>query len=101
MEKSVTPEKRRRIEEAPLRETNRKSESPAKMLEDLFRKTKTSPYIYWLPLSEEQVIEKEKQRAILERERQERINSRREPDKRELISRVPASNLLVSLSNVI
>lgn len=30
-------------------------EVPAKLLDDLFRKTKTAPCIYWLPLTEEQV----------------------------------------------
>lgn len=30
-------------------------EAPAKLLDDLFRKTKTTPYIYWLPLTETQV----------------------------------------------
>lgn len=29
--------------------------SEAKLLDDLFRRTKASPSIYWLPLSEEQV----------------------------------------------
>lgn len=28
---------------------------PAKLLDDLFRKTKAAPCIYWLPLTEEQV----------------------------------------------
>lgn len=31
-------------------------EGPAKLLDDLFRKTKSSPCIYWLPLSPEQVL---------------------------------------------
>lgn len=30
-------------------------EPPAKLLDDLFRKTKAAPCIYWLPLTEEQV----------------------------------------------
>jgi hypothetical protein len=30
-------------------------EPPAKMLDDLFKKTKATPYIYWLPLTDEQV----------------------------------------------
>lgn len=30
-------------------------EPPAKLLDDLFLKTKAAPCIYWLPLSEEQV----------------------------------------------
>lgn len=30
-------------------------EPPAKLLDDLFRKTKATPCIYWLPLTDEQV----------------------------------------------
>lgn len=30
-------------------------EPPAKLLDDLFLKTKAAPCIYWLPLTEEQV----------------------------------------------
>lgn len=30
-------------------------EPPAKLLDDLFRKTKAAPCIYWLPLTESQV----------------------------------------------
>uniref|UniRef100_H3CR72 Apoptotic chromatin condensation inducer 1a n=1 Tax=Tetraodon nigroviridis TaxID=99883 RepID=H3CR72_TETNG len=38
-------------------------EPPAKLLDDLFRKTKAAPCIYWLPLTEEQFIEREAARA--------------------------------------
>lgn len=31
---------------------------PAKLLDDLFRKTKAAPCIYWLPLTDEQVRNK-------------------------------------------
>ena len=31
-------------------------EPPAKLLDDLFRKTKATPCIYWLPLTDEQVM---------------------------------------------
>lgn len=65
-----------------MRET-KKSESPAKMLEDLFRKTKAMPFIYWLPLSYEQAAEKAKKREILEKERLERIARRDADNKRE------------------
>lgn len=34
----------------------KEEEAPAKLLDDLFRKTKTTPCIYWLPLSAETVI---------------------------------------------
>ena len=30
-------------------------EPPAKLLDDLFKKTKATPCIYWLPLTDEQV----------------------------------------------
>ncbi|XP_076370844.1 apoptotic chromatin condensation inducer acinus isoform X2 [Tachypleus tridentatus] len=49
-------------------------ETSAKLLDDLFRKTKTTPCIYWLPLTEEQIqsrIEERKQRQV-ERERRRR-----------------------------
>ncbi|KAG8279616.1 Inactive dipeptidyl peptidase 10 [Homalodisca vitripennis] len=49
--RSPTPEA-----EPPVRKARRKEEdAPAKLLDDLFRKTKTSPCIYWLPLTQEQV----------------------------------------------
>jgi len=40
-------------------------EDPAelKTLEDLFQKTTTKPWLYWLPLTEEQVAEKAKRDA--------------------------------------
>ncbi|GBP92888.1 Apoptotic chromatin condensation inducer in the nucleus [Eumeta japonica] len=40
----------------------KEEEAPAKMLDDLFRKTKTTPCIYWLPLSAEMIAIKEEQR---------------------------------------
>ena len=36
-------------------ESKADEEPPAKLLDDLFRKTKATPCIYWLPLTEEQV----------------------------------------------
>jgi len=71
-------------------------EPPAKLLDDLFRKTKAIPCIYWLPLTDEQVAEKmaeEKERQArkekvrlereqqLEAERQERIKARDERER--------------------
>lgn len=71
-----------------LKERNR-SESPVKMLEDLFRKTVATPYIYWLPLTDEQIVEKEK----LEKDREARIANRRENSRsREDFSKRPAYN---------
>ena len=40
-----------------LSEKKDEEEVPAKLLDDLFRKTKATPCIYWLPLTEELVNE--------------------------------------------
>jgi len=60
-------------------------EPPAKLLDDLFRKTKATPCIYWLPLTEEQIVErdrlKQERAAQLEREREERIKRNAEERK--------------------
>lgn len=42
---------------APARKFKKKEDDPppAKLLDDLFRKTKATPCIYWLPLTNEQV----------------------------------------------
>uniref|UniRef100_A0A096MF07 SAP domain-containing protein n=1 Tax=Poecilia formosa TaxID=48698 RepID=A0A096MF07_POEFO len=45
---------------------------PAKLLDDLFRKTKAVPCIYWLPLTEEQFLQREAARAEEVKEREER-----------------------------
>lgn len=37
-------------------EAEKADEPPAKLLDDLFLKTKAAPCIYWLPLTEEQVL---------------------------------------------
>lgn len=49
-----------RQKESPSGSPNRKfskkeNEPPLRLLDDLFRKTKTTPCIYWLPLTPEQV----------------------------------------------
>lgn len=67
--------------EKPIRQTKEKQkkeareESPAKLLDDLFRKTKATPCIYWLPLTNEQILQKEK--------REEEGNSNRTDQHRE------------------
>ncbi|XP_060568478.1 apoptotic chromatin condensation inducer in the nucleus-like [Ruditapes philippinarum] len=38
----------------------KEDEPPAKLLDDLFKKTKITPSIYWLPLTEAQIAEREK-----------------------------------------
>ncbi|XP_053485407.1 apoptotic chromatin condensation inducer 1b isoform X3 [Ictalurus furcatus] len=47
-------------------------EPPAKLLDDLFRKTKAAPCIYWLPLTEEQATQKSLERAERMKEREKR-----------------------------
>nr|CAD7201215.1 unnamed protein product [Timema douglasi] len=49
--------------EPPVRKGKKKEEdAPAKLLDDLFRKTKCTPCIYWLPLTAEQIVVKEEMR---------------------------------------
>uniref|UniRef100_A0A8C9RDD6 Apoptotic chromatin condensation inducer 1b n=1 Tax=Scleropages formosus TaxID=113540 RepID=A0A8C9RDD6_SCLFO len=47
-------------------------EPPAKLLDDLFCKTKTAPCIYWLPLTEEQAAQRGAERAERMKEREKR-----------------------------
>ncbi|XP_015678805.1 apoptotic chromatin condensation inducer in the nucleus, partial [Protobothrops mucrosquamatus] len=47
-------------------------EPPAKLLDDLFRKTKAAPCIYWLPLTDIQCVQKQAERAARARERERR-----------------------------
>nr|SVE74868.1 EOG090X0F73 [Daphnia carinata] len=50
-----------------------KDETPAKLLDDLFRKTKATPFIYWLPLTASQIAEKEEMRRQRLAERETRL----------------------------
>lgn len=63
-------------------EVKAKDEVPAKLLDDLFRKTKATPCIYWLPLTDAQIAEKEEMRRqrIAEREKREREAKQRKDD---------------------
>jgi hypothetical protein len=69
-EKEKSPVERQIIEE-PAVKTN---EPPAKGLDDYFRKTKTKPAIYWLPLTDEEIIERTR--------RQEQRNAERDEEQR-------------------
>ncbi|CAL1270947.1 unnamed protein product [Larinioides sclopetarius] len=70
------------------RRTN--EDTPAKLLDDLFQKTKSSPCIYWLPLTDEQVQERLEGKRVrrLEREKQ---NQQREREDAENKSKRPRS----------
>jgi len=67
----VTREARRPVSAAPAGPPEiTVEEPPAKLLDDLFRKTVATPCIYWLPLTDQQVAEKE-ERAKQQKEQQE------------------------------
>ncbi|XP_035531658.1 apoptotic chromatin condensation inducer 1b [Morone saxatilis] len=86
---------RRRRERAKSKErkTDKKEkgdEPPAKLLDDLFLKTKAAPCIYWLPLTEEQAAqrvldrtERQKERERRRKEQQEEEEKKREEEKKE------------------
>ncbi|XP_048867456.1 apoptotic chromatin condensation inducer in the nucleus isoform X3 [Brienomyrus brachyistius] len=57
-------------------------EPPAKLLDDLFYKTKAAPCIYWLPLTDEQVVQREKERAERMKEREKRRKEMQEEEER-------------------
>lgn len=46
--------------------------STVKMLDDLFQKTVASPCIFWLPLTEEQIAEREKYREEMRKKREQK-----------------------------
>jgi len=83
--------KRRSRSQSPRGEGPKKQEeAPAKLLDDLFRKTKATPAIYWLPLTPEQIAEKEQQRRqkMIEVERmnaeiKERLKERQKKEREE------------------
>ncbi|MEQ2305665.1 hypothetical protein AMECASPLE_000273 [Ameca splendens] len=77
---------RRRKERGKSKEKKieKKAEDPpAKLLDDLFRKTKAVPCIYWLPLTEEQFLQREAARAERVKEREERRKEREKKRKEE------------------
>ncbi|XP_069094322.1 apoptotic chromatin condensation inducer in the nucleus isoform X2 [Pleurodeles waltl] len=58
-------------------------EPPAKLLDDLFRKTKAAPCIYWLPLTPEQVVKKIEDRAERVKEREKLRKEQEEEERKE------------------
>ncbi|KAK1889933.1 Apoptotic chromatin condensation inducer in the nucleus [Dissostichus eleginoides] len=74
-----------------------RDEPPAKLLDDLFLKTKAAPCIYWLPLSEEQAAhriqertERQKEREQRRKERQEELEKKAEEERERLKERLKA-----------
>lgn len=78
-------DKKAKKDEKDLQDKRRKSKSktperiPTKSLDELFRKTKTTPTLYWSPLSTEQIAEREDQRRkhLAEMERSQKTDRRR------------------------
>ncbi|XP_037710314.1 apoptotic chromatin condensation inducer in the nucleus [Drosophila subpulchrella] len=67
---------------SPVPKSKRKeNEPPIRLLDDLFRKTKVSPCIYWLPLTPEAIAEKEALRQKRIEEHNLRIKEREERQK--------------------
>ncbi|XP_016963566.1 apoptotic chromatin condensation inducer in the nucleus [Drosophila biarmipes] len=67
---------------SPVPKSKRKeNEPPIRLLDDLFRKTKVTPCIYWLPLTPEAIAEKEALRQKRIEEHNLRIKEREERQK--------------------
>lgn len=59
----------------------KEDDAPAKLLDDLFRKTKTTPCIYWLPLTAEQIVVKEEMRRKHMAEHERRMAEMRKAER--------------------
>lgn len=62
-----------KINRRDVKKDKKEDEPPAKLLDDLFKKTKTAPCIYWLPLTELQVQAREKQGILKPKLRQRSV----------------------------
>ncbi|KAI1888632.1 hypothetical protein AGOR_G00187150 [Albula goreensis] len=69
------------------RKNDKKEEAPAKLLDDLFYKTKTSPCIYWLHLTEQQALQRDAERAERMKERERRRKEEEEAQKGGVLAR--------------
>lgn len=70
---------------SPARKFKKKeNEPPIRLLDDLFRKTKTTPCIYWLPLTAEQITAKDEQRRkdMAENQRRQEEARKQEEERR-------------------
>lgn len=86
--RSRSRDKRRKERAKSKEKRNEKKEKapeepPAKLLDDLFRKTKAAPCIYWLPLTVEQILQKELERADRAREREKRRKEQEEEERKQ------------------
>ncbi|XP_068725286.1 apoptotic chromatin condensation inducer in the nucleus-like [Montipora capricornis] len=57
------------------------------LLDNLFRKTKTTPCLYWLPLSDEQIATREREREERRKARQEERKKEEETEEKERLER--------------
>uniref|UniRef100_A0AAV2JU41 RRM domain-containing protein n=1 Tax=Knipowitschia caucasica TaxID=637954 RepID=A0AAV2JU41_KNICA len=73
---------REKSKEMKAEKKDKTEDPPAKMLDDLFRKTKAVPCIYWLPLTEEQYLQRET--ARIERRKEREQQRKREEEEAEL-----------------
>lgn len=81
-DEAVEPKKKRdrkRSQNGENRKEKVEDETPVKHLDDLFRKTKATPCIYWMPLTDEEIA-KRQAKANLSSDKKE---NRRSPDKRQ------------------
>lgn len=72
---------RSRSSSPALKSRKKENEPPIRLLDDLFRKTKGTPCIYWLPLTPEAIAEKEAFRQKRIEEHKQRIKEREERQK--------------------
>ncbi|CAN7992337.1 unnamed protein product [Ixodes hexagonus] len=69
-DRAHTPDKKERRDKKVAK--RKQEDTPAKLLDDLFRKTKATPCIYWLPLTDDQIAHKEEERKQRRMERERR-----------------------------
>ncbi|XP_070977632.1 apoptotic chromatin condensation inducer in the nucleus-like isoform X1 [Oncorhynchus clarkii lewisi] len=106
--RSLDRERRRKERDGREKKADKKDEPPAKLLDDLFNKTKAAPCIYWLPLTEEQANqrgkereERQKERERRRKEQQEEEDKKREEERKERIkSREKEGGAAVSTGSV-
>ncbi|CAH8618413.1 unnamed protein product [Schistosoma haematobium] len=72
---SVTKSRQGENKASPIAEAKPKSEEPAKLLNNLFRKTIATPSVYWLPLTPEQVSRRIK-KSVADKSDAKKITSR-------------------------
>ncbi|RNA30992.1 apoptotic chromatin condensation inducer in the nucleus isoform X4 [Brachionus plicatilis] len=78
---------RRQKENSVEKIKENKEEESVKTFDDLFRKTTTTPFIYWLPLNEEQCAERQRENERRQMEREKRAEERRQREEAEKAQR--------------